>query len=130
RWGAQGKGGWVYQSLAVFLTYMAIVSTYIPMLVKGIQEHSEETTAAAAPAAPAAKPAAGGPGEATPLKTVEVRPTPSVGQFLLAGVFLLGIAAAAPFLAGFENILGIVIIGIGVWQAWKINRRPTLEVFG
>ena len=130
RWGAQGKGGWAYQTLAVFLTYMAIVSTYIPMIIKGIQEHSEQGTAAAAPADPAAKPASNGPGGAAPLKAVEARPTPSVGQFLLAAVFLLGIAAAAPFLAGFENILGLVIIGIGVWQAWKINRRPTVEIFG
>src|SRR4051794_32113703 len=34
RWGTRGKGGRAYQALAVFLTYMAIVSTYIPMIVK------------------------------------------------------------------------------------------------
>jgi hypothetical protein len=130
RWGAQGKGGWAYQTLAVFLTYMAIVSTYIPMIIKGIQEGAEQTTTAAAPVDPTAKPASNGSGGATPLKAVEARPTPSAGQLFLTAVLLLGFAAMAPFLGGFQNILGIVIIGIGVWQAWKINRRPTLDISG
>jgi len=36
----------------------------------------------------------------------------------------------APFLAGFENILGLVIIGFALFQAWKMNRRAPLAISG
>jgi hypothetical protein len=35
-----------------------------------------------------------------------------------------------PFAQGLANILGIAIIGFGVWQAWQINRGAKLEVTG
>ena len=39
---------------------------------------------------------------------------------------LFGLAFAAPFFGGTQNIMGIVIIGIALYEAWKINRRMTL----
>ncbi len=45
-------------------------------------------------------------------------------------LLILAIACAAPFLAGFENIIGIVIIGIGLYEAWKLNRRSTVAITG
>jgi hypothetical protein len=53
---------------------------------------------------------------------------PVVKLIILAVVVV--IAFAAPFLAGFENIIGIVIIGIGLYEAWKINRKPDRTVTG
>lgn len=35
-YGARGRGGWLYQTLAVVLTYLAIVSTYIPEIAAGL----------------------------------------------------------------------------------------------
>jgi hypothetical protein len=40
---------------------------------------------------------------------------------------VLGLALAAPFLGGTSNIMGILIIGIGIYEAWKINRRVPLS---
>lgn len=34
------------------------------------------------------------------------------------------ISYAAPFLMGFQNIIGLLIIAFGLWEAWKINKRP------
>ena len=45
-------------------------------------------------------------------------------------IFVVVVAFAAPFLAGFENILGILIIGFGLWQAWQLNRKRPFEVAG
>ncbi len=36
---------------------------------------------------------------------------------------VVAVAFAWPFLAGLRNVLGIVIIAIALYQAWKINRR-------
>ena len=48
----------------------------------------------------------------------------------LALLVTAGIVLAIPFLAGFENIIGIIIIGIGLYEAWKLNRREALTITG
>jgi len=42
---------------------------------------------------------------------------------LVGWVLAFGISLAAPFLAGIENIIGLAIIGFGLYQAWAMNRR-------
>ena len=44
--------------------------------------------------------------------------------------WLMWQVGAAPFLGGFENIPGILIIGFALWEAWKMNRRVPLQVEG
>ena len=39
------------------------------------------------------------------------------------------VAATVPFLGG-VGILGLIIIAIGLYEAWKLNRRPRLAVSG
>ncbi len=38
RMGSLGRGGWLYQLLAIGITYGAIVSTYVPFIVEGIDD--------------------------------------------------------------------------------------------
>ena len=121
KWGARGRGGWRYQALAMTLTYLSIVATYVPPLIKGIREHRTDSETSASATAGAAN-------VATPAAAEEPRPT--FGGFLFAVMVLAGIVCALPFLAGFENIMGIVIIGIGLYEAWKINRRVPLTISG
>lgn len=87
RWGGRGRGGWAYQTLALALTYMAIVSSYVPLLITEVGDRM--STAA-----------------------------------------IVVLAVVAPFLAGFKNILGLVIIAFGLWQAWKLNQRPKITILG
>jgi hypothetical protein len=76
----------------VFLTYTAIISTYVPLIANSIVE--------------------GG--------------TPSLLVYAVAFV----ISYAAPFLMGFQNIIGLLIIGFGLWEAWKFNRRVDAVITG
>lgn len=92
-WGCGGRGGWPYQALAVLLTYLAIVSTYVPVLLDAIKQHQ----------------ALGSLAEVYPL--------------------LLLFAAEVPFRGG-VGILGLIIIAIGLYEAWKLNQRPRLVVTG
>lgn len=132
--GSHGAGGWAYQTLAVGFTYLAIVSTYIPFIFKSATEDNTKATAAAvAPASSAA-------GSIQAADSVTVRPVAATadsgthqmtpGRFVLGLAALIAIAAVAPFLAGVENILGLVIIGFALFQAWKMNRRVPLVVNG
>lgn len=145
--GSNGRGGRAYQLLAIGLTYAAIVSTYIPFIVKGFNESqvaalADSTAATAAPAAPAATEAAAptiasATPAAVPAPATGTQPSDSaavasfsVGSALIGIVVLFAFAAVSPILAGFENILGMLIIGFALWEAWRINRRATLEVSG
>ncbi|HEY0781922.1 MAG TPA: hypothetical protein VGE98_05660, partial [Thermoanaerobaculia bacterium] len=120
-WGSRGRGGWVYQSLAVFLTYMAIVSTYVPMIVKTIEKADAKKAAVSAPAAP------GGKEKAAPAKA---EAPPSFTDFLLALGALFLFLMIVPFLGGLGNIIGLLIIAFGLYQAWKMNRRAPVEISG
>jgi hypothetical protein len=47
----------------------------------------------------------------------------TAGELFLGLAFLFGLALASPFLAGTSNIIGILIIGIALYEAGKMNRR-------
>ena len=40
------------------------------------------------------------------------------------------VAFLAPVLAGISNIIGMLIIGFALWEAWKINKKKKLEIAG
>jgi len=124
RKGSNGRGGWRYQTLAIFLTYTAIVTSYVPLIIEGIREHraAQVTTTATAPE------------NAKPVKdsTAAVAKAEAIGPlgFAIGVVVLLGVLYATPFLAGLENAIGILIIGFALYEAWKLNRRMELRVSG
>lgn len=145
--GSNGRGGWAYQAMAVLLTYFAIVSTYVPLLIRSIREQraSQSVSAAAdssgvlfegdsvrltAPASAGEQNS--GIAATTPVDSVATAAAPerTLGRVLLAYVFLFGVAAALPFLAGLGNIIGILIIGFALYQAWKMNKRSDIQFSG
>ncbi len=46
------------------------------------------------------------------------------------GAFLFGVSLWLPFAEGWRNILGIVILAIGVWEAWRLNKGMKVKVTG
>jgi hypothetical protein len=122
--GSNGRGGWFYQGLAMFLTYTAIMLTYVPPLLKIIAEKADKK-ADAAKVQDAAKPA-----DADPPEDAKARPRPTVGGLVVALAILIGIAYAIPVLVGFQSPMSLVIIGIGLYEAWVINRRARLTING
>ncbi len=138
RWGSKSRGGWVYQTLAMGLTYLAIASTYLPMIIEQVstmQPPAEEQTAVPATPVASATPA-DGPAKASPAAArtaaagAPAAEEMGVGGFFLGLGFLVLFAAAVPFLAGFENLIGLLIIGIGMYEAWRYNKRLVLNVEG
>ena len=118
RWGSGGRGGRRYQVIAVGLTYLAIVSCYVPFIFQGLAEspsnQAGEATAGAADKAPVAS----------------EQPPATAGGIVIALALFGAIVLASPFLAGFENIIGWLIIGFALYEAWKVNRRVHVEVAG
>jgi hypothetical protein len=59
------------------------------------------------------------------------RPDQPTGAGLaIAFVIVCVISLAAPFLAGIQNIIGVLILGFALYEAWKLNRRVPLEITG
>ena len=132
-WGSHGRGGWKYQALAMALTYLSIVTSYIPMVIRETMKHQTSNSSAATPRPGSEGPASASPGArptgAAPGNSTNARPFTVVrGLFALAMLVL--IACALPFLAGISNLMGIIILGIGVYEAWKFNRRQTIVITG
>jgi hypothetical protein len=121
--GARGRGGWRYQVLAMFLCYAAICGTYASRVFPSFSEkHAQEKAAAAAPTVAGAS-VAGAPATA-PNKAL------GTGAFLRALAVLAGITLVLPFLLGVENLMGLIIIAIGLYEAWKVNRAAPFTVSG
>lgn len=100
RMGSGDRGGLAYQLLAVGITYAAITSTYVPIIIEAIRENG------------------GGDGAG------------SLAGYVIAWTVILCLAAAAPFLAGFQNVIGILIIGFALYEAWRRNRRVAFVITG
>ena len=158
RKGSRGRGGWAYQSLAVALTYFAIVSTYIPLIAKEFQKGApagatrarpKETTidtitiSASAPevsrasdSTGAAQRDSGFPLVQAGSPTAHATESPARTKHLGPGTVLVGIgalvllAAMIPIFSGFSNLIGLLIIGIAVFEAWKLNKRVALTITG
>jgi len=155
RRGSRGRGGWAYQTLAVGLTYLAIVSTYIPLIAKEFQKNAPQASARARPQVPTAdtitisaraldSSASASAPSADSGFTVMQSGSPAASsrtpaaraKHLGPGTMLLGVgalmllAAMIPIFAGFSNLIGLLIIGIAVFEAWKLNRRVTFTITG
>jgi hypothetical protein len=125
RAGGRRRGGLLYQAMAVALTYFGICIQYVPDIIQAIREQpaAEQGAAGSAAAPPVA--------QASPVAvTASSAEAPGAPQFLLALGLIVGLAMAAPFLGGVQNIIGILIIGFALWEAWKINRHVPLQIEG
>ena len=128
RKGARGLGGGKFQALAMALTYLSITGSYVPLVLKGMVEAAEKkdeaggdeaaNDQAADPTNPAKAPA---PGAAPAAKKAPDQV--SAGALVLAFAMVFAISLASPFLSGADNFMGWIIIGIALYEAWKINRR-------
>lgn len=145
--GTEHRGGRRYQVLAVVLTYFAIASTYLPEVAKearaGMTQSSDSSKktarsdsslaeAAVTDSIATATDSTASAGAATPpaaagkvtLKQI------SFGTYLLAFAGVLLLTAALPIIAGFSNIISVVILGVGLLQAWRMNRAVNVTVSG
>jgi hypothetical protein len=94
--GSHGRGGWLYQVVAVGLTYVAISTSYIPQIVEAWAE----------------------PGTGSELS----------GAALYIAAFIFSLAV--PILTIPVAPIGALILGFGLFQAWRENMRPEITITG
>jgi hypothetical protein len=120
RAGSRGRGGIGYQLLAMALTYSCITSTYIPEVYGALKKQHEERSSTTQPTT--------NPADDEEIKNMSL--PRKVAVFVIFFLILFVIALVAPVLAGFQNIIGLLIIAFALWEAWKINKRVVLNFAG
>jgi hypothetical protein len=129
RKGARGHGGLRFQILAVALTYVSVALAYTPLVIQEMRASRAQSRQAAASTSDSNRPAVSAT-DAAP----DTRSRPSGGSLLLGLAMLLGFILALPVLAVFgslpTSLIGGVIIGFGMQQAWKMTAAPRLDFLG
>lgn len=143
RLGSGGRGGRRYQALAVVLCYLSIASSYGAFVVAELMQRDEARVAsaqaapgpAAGPQGAAADPlvqpaAATAGGDAAPAAEAEPddEGEPASGTILVGQLLLL--VLKLPFLVGMESPMTFLLVGIALWEAWKLNAGQPLEASG
>lgn len=110
RKGAGGVGGRRLQVVAVVLAYLAITLSSIPAISKGMMEASRA-------------------------EAVKNNQTPPQGMTAAGYVLAAVLSLFSPVLAFFGDnllsaLLGLFILAVGVWQAWKVTARDERVLSG
>jgi hypothetical protein len=123
RYSSGGLGGRPQQVLAVVLTYFSITTSYIPVAIHYRMTHAR-------PAAQAQTSQARS--ETQSASQEPLRPATPRMSFGRAIVFLLLLAAAAPFLSlgSMSGLISLFIIFIGLRQAWRLTGRSEILIMG
>jgi len=125
--GANARGGWRYQTLAVFLTYTAIVSSYAPYVIQEFKQGMREKSAQqATPTDSLVAPGA----VSTAADSTAKRATPSAGMLVVGVAALLLLFYATPILVGVQSPILLLIFGIALYEAWKLNKKIELRITG
>jgi hypothetical protein len=155
--GSRHRGGWLYQWLALVLTYSAIAASYsataLPILLVQAREKgvggpvpeivgpAAKNEGAAAKNEGDAKPDAADPGPAAvpppaPRTDVGAAPraerleAPTLARAVVALGLILALFSALPVLVGFRQPIGLLIVAFALWEAWKLNKRVPLVING
>jgi hypothetical protein len=143
--GAERRGGRRYQVLAALLTYFAIASSYVPLAVKELKDSRSavadstkavkgDSTTAVATTSTAESNAA--PADSTLAAEVPTATKKTADKPIGFGGFLVGIGAlmllvlALPIMVGMASIISVIILALGLVQAWRMNKAVAINVSG
>jgi hypothetical protein len=140
-----GMGGRRFQVLAVALTYFASTMGYAPGILRGVREMqvkrddaavhatgSDDSPAYESAQAANASEAHGAAASASdaPAHAHAATPRGGVRSMIFGLAFFLGLVLAAPFLEVTSAPIGVIIVLIGLWQAWKLTRGVPIAIEG
>jgi hypothetical protein len=129
--GTEGHTSRKYQVMAVLLTYMAIATSYIPLvIVQMAKTRAKNSAKAAGVAATATAPLP----DSTPKPRAPGSGGPALGQAAASIVTLAALAIALPLLVAFRTmpsgLITLLIIFFGLQQAWKQTAPDDALVLG
>jgi hypothetical protein len=126
RRGAGGRGGLRFQIVAVGLTYLSVAFAYTPLAMSAVRDHRAGQAAAGANVTSNA-----GAGVTTSPRTGEApRPIGALEVIAVLGAFVVTLPVAVILGNLPSSLITLVIITIGMRQAYRMTAAPTLEFRG
>jgi hypothetical protein len=121
--GGRGCRGRKYQILAVMLTYGSIATSYAPEIVSGFRQAQQKAQTAAK---------AGGAAGAQKKPIPSLTPGKAIVVLAVALAFIVAVSLIAPILmiSSLAGIINLVIIGIGLRQAWRLTMPDPALIVG
>jgi hypothetical protein len=124
----RGRSSRACQVMAVVLTYGAITTSYLPVMISAaVKQHKKRTTTAAA----------GGTTQTTPQpagKRDPINPGRAVAGLGAAIVILIGFSFILPFLvlahSPLSGLINLFIIFIGLSKAWRLTTPFRVPILG
>ena len=130
RKGSNGRGGWRYQLIAMFLTYTAVVVTDSSLIARELKKEwrvQADSAQAVSSASSAAQPAVL---NASTDRATGASHLPRPLAVALGLALIVALAYAAPIMIGIASPLHLLIAGFALYEAWKLNRGVALQVTG
>lgn len=125
--GSGGIGGRRYQIVAILLTYAAVSTAAVPVMIDYARKHADEIKKSQpAPSADGGETSDGSQSSRNSEAT-HMSFGAAIGQLILLGL-------ASPFLDlasdGFGGLIGLVILFVGMRFAWRLTAGRPLDVLG
>lgn len=134
RKGSGDRGGRGYQVLAVLITYCSIAANYMPDVFQAFMSEARDRQQVAANDLEEAQDKGEANGPVVNADDAQTVDDLSAGRKIIVVAIVTAIAfafsLALPFLQGVENIIGLLIIGIALWEAWKLNALRKVQISG
>ncbi|MEM7184750.1 MAG: hypothetical protein AAF518_27900 [Spirochaetota bacterium] len=120
--GGEDKGGWLFQTIAILLTYLSISFTYVPHFTGAMEESlNKQTTESASKDV----------SKENPAKSTEKPQQEISGENRAISIITAVILSPAfPIFVALESPLSFLILLFGLYQAWKINQKPIFVFAG
>lgn len=134
RKGSDGRGGVLFQVIAVCCTYLAIAASYSALVIPESIAQMKDPKAAPAAIENAGNPEPKVDGDQE-AKVAEPEPVAKPSELtalgLVIGLAILGIfALATPILVGISSPMSLLIVGFALWEAFRLNRFVELVITG
>jgi hypothetical protein len=130
RKGSAGRGGLLYQFVALLLTYACVVATYVPATVRALMASKppDATTSMPTPSLQDK----GDDRSASVPPDHPLNPQQKALQLVLALViaFTATFVLLVPGLVLSKEVIGLLIIAFALFEAWKINRPARVVLRG
>jgi len=133
RKGSNGRGGWRYQTLAMFLTYSAVVATDSTLIARELAKQFRARADSVRVGVDSSRVLAGtasGTALSPDNSPAKGRERPGLGAFVIALAVLVGLAYAAPIAIGISSPIHLLIAGFALYEAWKLSRGAAFSVTG
>lgn len=130
RLGTGGRGGLLYQFMAVGLTYLSIALSHAPMIYEAMQAQTTQGAGGGVVSGGDGDGAASRPATEADDAARRFAELPEPARRRVMIVMSIAASLILPFIPAADSIIGWIIIGFSLFTAWRLCRRASVKILG